>query len=64
MLHIHRTCDHCGKQLNSMHDYTEISIDPGGICYIDADLCRECMNDLVKQICEFVKQDYKELCRD
>lgn len=39
------TCDHCGKELDEMHDYTEILIDDF-LKFVDADLCYECFHEL------------------
>ena len=46
-------CDHCGKELDAMKDYTEISIDiPTDI--INADLCVSCYNGLIAEISEYL----------
>ena len=44
-------CDHCGKELDEMHDYTDMHID-NFLDYTDTDLCSKCfheLNDLVLQ---------------
>lgn len=49
----YRICDHCGKKLNEMTDYTESEI---RIAYtdIEADLCIVCLEKLVKLVKAFV----------
>ena len=46
-------CDHCGKELNPMNDYCdltiEISVRPG----IDIDLCEDCLDNLYRNIVNF-----------
>lgn len=47
------TCDHCGKEMDDMRDYSEMKID-NFIDWIEADLCSECfreLNDIVLQYC-------------
>lgn len=47
------TCDHCGKELDEMHDYTEIEIRDFAD-YIEIDLCAKCydeLNNIVLQYC-------------
>ena len=48
-------CDHCGKELNEMHDYVEQEV--GIVDYLMADLCHKCMNDLESKIRNFVKKE-------
>ena len=46
-------CDHCGKELDSMHDYTNMEIDDF-VDWYEVDLCSECfheLNDMVLQYC-------------
>ena len=52
-------CDHCGKQLNGMKDYTEIEIEFCGdkIC---CDLCQDCYKELLKRTKDFVKGEFKQ----
>ena len=45
-------CDHCGKVLDCMKDYDDITIDYKKD-YIDTDLCNECLDDLGKIIKTF-----------
>ena len=45
-------CDHCGKELDEMHDYLEQEV--GLVGYETADLCTECLNELdeiIKTFC-------------
>lgn len=47
-------CDHCGKELNEMHDYVDVEIDTA-IGFIRTDLCHDCVYELdqmVKKFCE------------
>ena len=47
------TCDHCGKEMDDMRDYTEMKID-NFIDWIEADLCSQCfreLNDMVLEYC-------------
>ena len=39
-------CDHCGKELNSMEDYSDTVID---FCtdYLEADLCASCYEEIL-----------------
>ena len=47
------TCDYCGKELDEMHDYTEIEIRDFAD-YVETDLCAKCydeLNNIVLQYC-------------
>ena len=47
------TCDHCGKELDEMHDYPEMMIDDLAD-FIEVDLCSKCydeLNDMVLKYC-------------
>ena len=47
-------CDHCGKELDEMHDAyidTEIMIDE----YLNFDLCKDCYAELGNLIKEFIR---------
>lgn len=50
------TCDHCGKELDDMHDYidTEFDTKDNWIC---TDLCSECYAEISKTIREFCGKD-------
>lgn len=50
------TCDHCGKILDEMKDYTNTDID---ICYntVSCDLCNDCIDELAKVVKAFVKKE-------
>ena len=46
-------CDHCGKELNEMQDYTEMEIRDFAD-YVETDLCAKCydeLNNIVLQYC-------------
>ena len=45
-------CDHCGKELNEMKDYVDLSIDLNHI-WRTHDLCAECLEDLKDVIDRF-----------
>lgn len=47
------TCDHCGKEIDEMKDYSEMQIDDFAD-FIEVDLCSECydeLNNIVLQYC-------------
>lgn len=46
------TCDHCGKELDQMHDYPETECTIGD--YIQFDLCKDCHQELEELIKKFV----------
>lgn len=46
------TCDHCGKELDEMHDYTEMEIIDLAY-YIETDLCKKCYEELSNIILEY-----------
>ena len=39
-------CDHCKKELDQMHDYTDLHMD-FGVDFADVDLCKKCYGELV-----------------
>ena len=49
-------CDHCGKELNPMNDYTEIDIDNFDFVK-EVDLCEECYKELCNIVREFIGED-------
>ena len=49
------TCDHCGKELNEMNDFTDMKID-NFIDYVSADLCSDCFNELNEMVLKYVNQ--------
>lgn len=49
------TCDHCGKGLDPMHDYTDMEIDDF-IDWYEVDLCAECFHELNDIVLEFVNK--------
>lgn len=48
-------CDHCHKELNEMHDYTDIEIDTIE-SYVHCDLCPDCVALLHKTVLKFVNK--------
>lgn len=49
-------CDHCGKELNPMNDYTEIDINNFDFVK-EVDLCEECYNELCNIVREFIGEN-------
>jgi len=45
-------CDHCGKELNTMHDFTETNLDDFDF-YAKVDLCKKCYGEISKTVYEF-----------
>ena len=45
-------CDHCGKELDTMHDFDDTQIDMAHK-WTTADLCAECLNELYEVVCTF-----------
>jgi hypothetical protein len=47
-------CDHCGKELDCMHDYggTEIAV----FTFFTTDLCAECVKSLDEIVLKFCKK--------
>lgn len=55
------TCDHCGKKLDGMKDYTDTEFDTINE-WFKADLCTECYKEIsciIKQFCNRKGQDEK-----
>lgn len=52
-------CDHCGKELNEMHDYVDEEIDIG-VYWLRTDLCQDCMEELKKIVRDFCEKEDKE----
>lgn len=48
-------CDHCGKELDEMHDYIDLTID---LCWdiIHCDLCKNCIAELNSEVSVFVSK--------
>ena len=52
-------CDHCGKELNEMHDYVDMDID--AVCWFNGvDLCKECAEELEKMVTSFLNRGSNE----
>jgi hypothetical protein len=54
--------DHCGKELNKMHDYsgTEVGITD----FMDADLCVACINELQDLVKKFISKRSEQQCQN
>lgn len=48
-------CDHCGKELDEMRDYTETKID-NFIDFVEADLCSDCFRELNEIVLKYVNK--------
>ena len=48
-------CDHCGKEISPMHDYTGIKIDVFNFVK-EVDLCAKCLNELDDIVEKFVSK--------
>ena len=53
MTEIKTYCDHCGKELDDMKDYSDIELSVLNYCKVD--LCSKCLNELQDIIDEFIK---------
>ena len=49
------TCDHCGKKLDEMHDFTDIEFDDF-IDYVRADLCFSCLRELNEIVLKYINK--------
>lgn len=49
------TCDHCGKELDTMQDYTDMEIDDF-IDWYEVDLCSECFRELDSVVRQYVNK--------
>lgn len=49
------TCDHCGKEINEIRDYTDMKFDDF-INYVEADLCSECFRKLDDMVLQYVNK--------
>ena len=49
------TCDHCGKEINEMRDYTDMKID-NFINYVETDLCSECFHEINDMVLQYVNK--------
>ena len=50
------TCDHCGKKLDEMKDYSDTEFDTIND-WFKADLCAECYTEISNIIKQFVKKE-------
>lgn len=46
-------CDHCGKELDEMHDWVDTNIEIGSFIG-KADLCKECLDTLYSRTNHFL----------
>lgn len=51
-------CDHCGKELDEMHDYPDIEIDTIDK-FLQCDLCKDCYRELSQIIYKFANKETK-----
>lgn len=49
-------CDHCGKEIDEMKDYSEMKID-NFIDYIETDLCRKCFHELNEMVLKYCNKE-------
>lgn len=49
------TCDHCGKEVDSMQGYTDMEIDDF-IDWYEVDLCSECFRELDSIVKQYVNK--------
>ena len=47
-------CDHCGKEMDRMHDFEDTQIDMAHK-WTTVDLCAECLDKLYDLVCNFCK---------
>lgn len=45
-------CDHCGKEIDEMKDYTDIRVDDFAD-FIETDLCSECYDELSNMVLRY-----------
>ena len=48
-------CDHCGKALDTMIDFDDLTIEMN-YKWTTADLCAECFDKLYDRMCNFCKE--------
>lgn len=49
------TCDHCGKEIDSMNDYTEMEINNFDF-FAEVDLCKKCYQEVSDIVKKFVNK--------
>ena len=52
-------CDHCGKELDTTEDFTDIKITCGGLYERPADLCEECFHKLCIEVNKFCSKGFE-----
>lgn len=45
-------CDHCGKKLDALKDYTDAELELEFRALM-VDLCKECFDELCEMVCKF-----------
>ena len=51
-------CDHCGKELDEMHDYPDTELNTIDK-FLKCDLCKDCYEELSKNIHKFINKEIK-----
>ncbi len=51
-------CDHCGKELNEIQDYTEMEIRDFAD-YVETDLCSKCYDELNNIVLKYCNKEAK-----
>ena len=49
------TCDHCGKEIDGLTDFTDMQID-NFIDYVEVDLCNKCFHELNDIVLQYVNK--------
>ena len=49
-------CDHCGKSINPMIDFEDLTIDVEFTRIRNVDLCVDCLGELCKLVSDFIKR--------
>jgi hypothetical protein len=49
------TCDHCGKELDEIRDYTDMEIRDFAD-YIETDLCTRCYDELSDMVLQYINK--------
>ena len=58
MKQLRTTCDHCGKEMNSMNDYEDVEFDTFNE-WFSTDLCLDCYREIshiIKQFCKRITE--------
>jgi DNA-directed RNA polymerase subunit RPC12/RpoP len=49
------TCDHCGKEIDKIRDYTDMEIRDFAD-YIETDLCARCYDELSDMVLQYINK--------